>query len=648
MLRPFYNAMKLLLRACLKIERGPSARLLALASVGSAFRARCGDAQTSPPWPPPKSTAAGPLSIFRQALKSFGVAGWLLLACLTAAAGADSATGDTPAIRQKLVQTILSSDTDQQKLLTDLSETGSKLVGDVLLAWTRGGVYLYPAPGGTQIPVLLEDSQDATGKARAIRIIDGQFVKDAAGKELRFGDSELNSVDTDMRLRSSIRQTVDTLALASPDMDTRWAAVTKLGYSQKPKYIPILQARLVKETDATVKRALKEGIASLQIGDHDPQVQIAAIQQLQALCSIGNLDSLQKLAADPKTDPQVVKATNQAIAAIQAHIWWVNFFGTIFRGVSTGSILLVVALGLAITFGLMGVINMAHGEMIAIGAYTSYVVQNLFGTGFAFSINLPFSIMGKQLGFGLSLPGLNATGWFYQSYFLFVLPLSFLTAALAGLILERAVIQFLYRRPLESLLATWGVSLVMQQLFRMVFGANNVQVNSPTWLLGHCSLNDISFGYNRLFVIAFAILIVLGTWLLLTKTPLGLLIRAVMQNRSMASCMGVRTTRVNMMTFAFGSGLAGLAGAFLSQIGNVGPSLGQTYIVDSFMTVVVGGVGSIVGTVYSALGIGTSDQVLQQLLGSPVLGKIIVLTFIILFLQWKPGGLFPVRGRSLD
>jgi len=564
----------------------------------------------------------------KSLINSFaGFACWLVLS-LTAVA-ADAPTGDTPAIRQKLVQTLLSTDTDQQKLLTDLSETGSKLVGDVLLAWTRGGVFLYPAPGGTQVPVLLEDSQDASGKARAIRIIDGQFVKDAAGKDLRFGDSELTSVDTDMRLRSSIRQTVDTLALASPDMDTRWAAVTKLGYSQKPKYIPILQARLVKETDATVKRALKEGIASLQIGDHDPQVQIAAIQQLEALCSIGNLESLQKLAADSKTDPQVVKATNKAIAAIQTHIWWVNFFGTIFRGVSLGSILLVVALGLAITFGLMGVINMAHGEMIAIGAYTSYVVQNLFGTGFAFSINLPFSIMGKQLGFGLSLPGLNATGWFYQSYFLFVLPLSFLTAALAGLILERAVIQFLYRRPLESLLATWGVSLVMQQLFRMVFGANNVQVNSPTWLLGHCSLNDISFGYNRLFVIAFAILI-------------------VMQNRSMASCMGVRTTRVNMLTFAFGSGLAGLAGAFLSQIGNVGPSLGQSYIVDSFMTVVVGGVGSIIGTVYSALGIGTADQVLQQLLGSPVLGKIIVLTFIILFLQWKPGGLFPVRGRSLD
>jgi len=182
----------------------------------------------------------------------------------------------------------------------------------------------------------------------------------------------------------------------------------------------------------------------------------------------------------------------------------------------------------------------------------------------------------------------------------------------------------------------------------MVFGANNVQVNSPSWLQGHFDINDISFGYNRVFVIAFAVLIVLGTWLLLTKTPLGLLIRAVMQNRNMAACMGVRTDRVNMLTFALGSGLAGLAGAFLSQIGNVGPSLGQSYIVDSFMTVVVGGVGSIVGTVYSAIGIGTADQVLQQVTGSPVTGKIVVLISIILFLQWKPGGLFAIRSRSLD
>jgi urea transport system permease protein len=572
----------------------------------------------------------------------------LLLLCLKTAAATETNLVDESSVRQKLVQTILSSGDEQRKLINDLGDTGSKLVGDTLQAWTRGEIYLYDAPDGSKVPVLLEDQQDADGKARAIRIMDGQFVKDSSGKELRFGDSDLNSVDTDMHLRAAIQQSIDTLALASPDPDDRWSAVTKIGNSQRESYVPILQARVAKETDSRVTKAIHEGIASLQLSDTNPVVQVAAIKQLAAMGSIGNLEDLQKIAGNSKSDPAVISAAKLAVGSIEQHIWWVNFFGTIFRGISLGSILLIVALGLAITFGLMGVINMAHGEMIAVGAYTTYVVQNIFGSGFAFAVTLPFNIGGHQLGFGLHLPGLNATGWFYQSYFLFAIPLSFIMAALVGLVLERAVIQFLYRRPLESLLATWGVSLVLQQLFRMVFGANNVQVNSPSWLLGHFALHDVSFGYNRVFVIGFAILIVIGTWLLLSKTPLGLLIRAVMQNRAMASCMGVRTTRVNMMTFAFGSGLAGLAGSFLSQIGNVGPSLGQSYIVDSFMTVVVGGVGSIIGTVYSAIGIGTADQVLQQLLGSPVMGKIIVLTAIILFLQWKPGGLFSIRSRSLD
>jgi len=494
----------------------------------------------------------------------------------------------------------------------------------------------------------LEDQQDSQGKARAVRVDTGRFLTDAQGREMRFASGDLDSIDTDMRLRSAIQQALDALTLADPDPDARRSAVVKLGNSQKPQYLPILRARLAKENDAGVRRALEESLALLQLGDPDPALKVAAINRLAALKALGSLDSLQRVAAAPGQPPAVVAAARVALGKIENHIQSVNFFGTVFRGLSQGSILLVVALGLAITFGLMGVINMAHGEMIAVGAYTSYVVQNVFGSGFGFHITLPFSFGGRLIAFGFTLPGLHATGWWYESYFLFVIPLSFVMAALAGLAVERTIIRFLYRRPLESLLATWGVSLVMQQLFRMVFGANNVQVNSPSWLLGHFSIDDVLFGYNRVFVIGFAIVIVLGTWLLLTKTPLGLLIRAVMQNRDMASCMGVRTERVNMMTFAFGSGLAGLAGAFLSQIGNVGPSLGQSYIVDSFMTVVVGGVGSIVGTVCAALGIGTSDQVLQQLLGSPVMGKIIVLACIILFLQWKPGGLFSTRSRSLD
>jgi urea transport system permease protein len=572
----------------------------------------------------------------------------LVLACGFLLPAVTIRADDAPAIRQKIAQAIVSEGAGQQKLLDELSDSGgSKQIRDVLIAWTRDSVFLYDS-GGVKVPVLLEDQQDADGKARAVRIDNGQILKDEKNQDLHFAANDLSSAETDARLRSAIQLTLDALALSDSNPDTRRSAILKLGNSQKLKNIAILQTRQAKETDPSVKKTLHEAIALLQLGDPDAAVQIAAANQLGALQSMSGLDTLKKLAAGKTGNPDVAQAVNKAIDAIQSHMGVVNFFGTIFHGLSLGSILLVVALGLAITFGLMGIINMAHGEMIAVGAYTSYVVQNIFGTGFACSINLPFRFFGKPLGFGLHLPGLNATGWFYESYFLFALPLSFVMAALAGLVLERTVIRFLYRRPLESLLATWGVSLVMQQLFRMVFGANNVQVNSPAWLQGHFTICDVLFGYNRVFVIAFAVVIVIGTWLLLTKTPLGLLIRAVMQNRDMASCMGVRTDRVNMMTFAFGSGLAGLAGAFLSQIGNVGPSLGQSYIVDSFMTVVVGGVGSIVGTVYSALGIGTADQVLQQVTGSPVTGKIVVLVCIILFLQWKPGGLFAIRSRSLD
>jgi urea transport system permease protein len=242
---------------------------------------------------------------------------------------------------------------------------------------------------------------------------------------------------------------------------------------------------------------------------------------------------------------------------------------------------------------------------------------------------------------------MGLTGAALDAYFLVALVASFFMAALVGLVLERGVIRFLYKRPLESLLATWGVSLVLQQIFRHTFGAANVQVSSPGWLSGSFVVQDVLFAYNRLFVVGFACFIVIGTWLLLTRTSLGLQIRAVMQNRSMASCVGVRTDRVNMMTFAFGSGLAGMAGACLSQIANVGPSLGQSYIIDCFMIVVLGGIGNLVGTVSASLGVGMMDQVLQPFLGA-VMGKITVLAAIILFLQWRPAGLFATRSRNLE
>jgi len=543
-------------------------------------------------------------------------------------------------IRQSIAQAVISSPADQDFILDQIarSAVASKAERDLLTAWNNGEIYLYDDPSGKSIPVVLEQP-DTTDKTRAFRVDTGELLQDSNGTAVMIDPNTATAADINAVLRKKIQRTLDLLKLSDPNPEVRGATAFKLGLSQKAENLPVLETRLKQETDPRVRKMLLEATALIELADMaHPDRQVAAADALAKLNWIGGLDALGALKESKSASPEAKLAAAKATQSIRNYLSVVNFFGTIFRGLSLGSILLVSALGLAITFGLMGVINMAHGEMIAVGAYTTYVVENVFRDG------LPLS----PLGVRIVLPGLHLSGWPFQTYFIFAIPLSFLAAALAGLVLERLVIRFLYRRVLESLLATWGVSLIMQQLFRLVFGANNVQVNSPSWLLGNFTVSDIILGYNRIFVIAFAILIVVGTWMLLKKTPLGLFIRAVIQDRDMAACMGVPTERVNMLTFAFGSGLAGLAGAFLSQIGNVGPSLGQSYIIDSFMTVVVGGVGSIAGTVVSAFGIGVSDQVLQQVLGSPVLGKIMVLAAIILFLQWKPGGFFPTRSRSLD
>jgi urea transport system permease protein len=541
-------------------------------------------------------------------------------------------------VRKLLCQAILSQGADQQKYVAALADTNSDIARKILVAWPNDGVFLIDDGKGQKVPVTLEDAQDADGKQKAVRIDTGGYLTDATGKPQSFFANDLDSVDCDMRLKVAIKDTLELMTLNDPDPEARRSSVMKLGMLQKESYLPILQARIPKEADRHVKAALDQAIAIIQLKNPDPKVQIPAIQTLGAAASIAARDVLAAVVANPASTPDELSAAKESLKLIDQHIERVDFFGTLFRGLSLGSILLVVAIGLAITFGLMGVINMAHGELIAVGAYTCYVVENVFGSGLSLS---PF-------GLSFHIPGFNFGGWQFQTYFIFAVPLSFLTAAGVGILLETSVIRFLYRRPLESLLATWGVSLILQQTFHLVFGAANVQVDSPSWLSGNFTVSDVILGYNRLFVIGFAVVIIFATWLLLTKTPLGLLIRAVMQNRNMAACMGVPTERVNMLTFAFGSGLAGLAGAFLSQIGNVGPSLGQNYIVDAFMTVVVGGVGNLFGTVYSALGIGTLDETLQQLFGSPVVGKITILICIILFLQWRPSGLFATKGRGLE
>jgi urea transport system permease protein len=562
---------------------------------------------------------------------------FLLLAGL-AAGPARAALG----ARATLVEAML-AETEPRKieLIASLAGEADPAIEPLLKAWREDALFLYePAAGGARVPVLLIGDNDADDARAAQRVDTASPLLDAAGQPVRLIAADLNGVEHSSQIRRAMKAVVDLLEVTSPDRKKRLQAVQTIGFTQDPLQLPALLKRIPLETDADVQRALREAVAVTRLNLPEPEAKLAALTELKTLHSLSSYDLIRaaQREAEAAGDKPVAEAAKSALWSIDNHKSNVNFFGTLFRGLSLGSILLIVAIGLAITFGLMGVINMAHGEMIAVGAYTTYVVENVFGSG----VTLPF------FGFSLAIPGMHTSGALYQSYFLFALPLSFVAAALVGIALERSIIRFLYRRPLESLLATWGVSLLLQQGLKLMFGSNNVQVSSPSYLSGNWTVNDIIFGWNRVFVIGFAAVIVFGVWLILTKTPLGLLIRAVMQNRAMASCMGVRTERVNMLTFGLGSGLAGLAGAFISQIGNVGPSLGQNYIVDCFMTVVVGGVGNLAGTIYSALGIGLVDQSLQQILLNPVLGKILVLVAIILFLQWRPSGLFVTRSRNLD
>ena len=564
--------------------------------------------------------------------------------------------------RATIVRAILAPEAAQTRtLLASLSGNPDEAIPVLLDAWRTDNLFIY-AEGETPVPVQLTGAKDADEARAALRVDTGEPLRDSAGQPLRLAASGLKAVEHTTSLRRAMKGVLDVFDMVSPDVARRIKAIQAFGLAQDATKLPILQERLGVETDPKALRFLREAVALIQLKDSKDDVKLAALGELKALHTLSSTDFLQRALkeAEEKKNEPLITAAKGALYAVESHRSTVDFMGTLFRGVSLGSILLVAALGLAITFGLMRVINMAHGEMIAVGAYTTYLVQNIVGAG----VTLPF------FGFSLPEPGMNLSGAAYQWYFITALPLSFLAAAIVGIGLERSVIQWLYRRPLESLLATWGVSLVLQQVFRLMFGANNVQVSSPVYLSGNWTVNDVLLGWNRVFVIGFAILIVFGMWLVLTKTSLGLLIRASMQNRQMAACMGVRTERVNLLTFGLGSGLAGLAGAFLSQIGNVGPSLGQSYIIDSFMVVVVGGVGSLAGTIISAFGIGGVDQVLQQYLpfwapglawvpgiggflqnlaqDAAVFGKILVLGGIILFLQWKPAGLFVTRSRNLD
>jgi urea transport system permease protein len=422
------------------------------------------------------------------------------------------------------------------------------------------------------------------------------------------------------RLRAELDTALAALKLLSKDDAVRSTAIKALLKDPDAAKLPLLEKALAKETNPAIKVQLQLARAAALLGSADATQRKAAAQAL----GDSQDPATQQLLNDrllQETDAAVKTQIQTSLTKIKGTLGWGDKLGVVFTGISLGSILLLAALGLAITYGLMGVINMAHGELMMIGAYATYVVQGLFRNYFP-----------------------SAFDW----YLLAAIPVAFAASAIVGAVLERLVIRFLYGRPLETLLATWGISLMLMQLVRSVFGAQNVGVENPSWMSGGWAvLPNLSLPYNRMFIVLFAVAVLAGVALLISKTRLGLFVRGVTQNRSIAACMGVNTARIDTYAFALGSGIAGLAGCALSQIGNVGPDLGQSYVVDSFMVVVLGGVGQLAGTVYAALGLGLLNKLLEGWAGA-VLAKIAVLVFIIVFIQKRPQGIFAMKGRSAE
>ena len=484
------------------------------------------------------------------------------------------------------------------------------------------------AEGDAQALTLLQALADGDLQTAAKRvfIVKGDSATDALTGEKIDLPAERDDITVNNRLRREIASAIAALRLISPDRKVRLDAAKALVESAEPAMLPLVSKAVTAETDTTIKPLLELIQASLELKSDAKDVRMAALRKLENSNHSGTKTLLlsileMKDGAFVEPDEEIRSAAQKALRAVEGRLAWGERAGQLFSGISLGSILLLAALGLAITYGLMGVINMAHGELIMIGAYATYVVQNLFRTHLA-----------------------GAFDWYLAA----AVPISFLASAIVGIALERLVIRFLYGRPLETLLATWGISLFLIQSVRTIFGAQNVQVENPSFMSGGIEmLSGVVLPWSRVVIILFAACVVVLVWLLLTRTRLGLFVRGVTQNRAMASCVGVKTPRVDMLAFGLGSGIAGLAGCALSQIGNVGPDLGQSYIVDSFMVVVLGGVGQLAGTVYAALGLGFASKLLEAWQGA-VLAKIGVLIFIIVFIQKRPQGLFALKGRAVE
>jgi len=449
---------------------------------------------------------------------------------------------------------------------------------------------------------------------------DGKFIEAATGAAVASLPDGIAAVRLNNRLRRTVEAALGGLTLLSPDPAKRILAAQSVLKSHDETALPVIDGALAKETNLAARQAFAEARAAILLfksGATD-------VEKLEAVATIKDrgdqeaLALLTSLGADQP--PLIARAIAGAISSIQGNLALWSSVQNAWYGLSLGSVLLLAAIGLAITFGVMGVINMAHGEMVMIGAYTTFVVQETIRTRY---------------------PGL------FDYSLLIAVPLAFLVAGGIGVLIERSIIRFLYGRPLETLLATWGLSLVLQQAVRTMFGPTNREVGNPSWMSGAFELGQITITYNRLWILCFTLAVFVILLAMLRYTALGLEMRAVTQNRRMAASMGIATSRVDALTFGLGSGIAGIAGVALSQIDNVSPNLGQSYIIDSFMVVVFGGVGNLWGTLVGAFTLGIANKFLEPVAGA-VLGKIAILVLIILFIQKRPRGLFALKGRAVE
>ncbi|CDY75938.1 Urea ABC transporter, permease protein UrtB [Caballeronia glathei] len=481
------------------------------------------------------------------------------------------------------------------------------------------------APSVAILSALADGSLVATDSGRVLLQTDDGNKDPLTGKAVDAPDAQ--PVTLNNLLRSKVAGALSGLQLASADIAKRREAVAALLKNPDPSMKPLIDRARAAETDLALKKRLDTLWAMTALHDPDAAKRLEAVELVAARHDLDMFELLRPIVAK-KADGTFNEADERVRTAAQAGIEDLNSIqrrgeiaGTVFAGLSLGSVLLLAALGLAITYGLIGVINMAHGEFLMIGAYATYVVQNLVQHYAPAAFN-----------------------W----YPLFAVPVSFAAAAVIGIVLERLVLRHLYGRPLETLLTTFGISLILIQATRTIFGAQNVQVTNPSWMSGGVNvMQNLILPYNRLTILGFSLVVVFIAWAVLTKTRLGLFVRAVTQNRRMAACVGVKTARVDSYAFAFGAGIAGLGGCALSQIGNVGPDLGQSYIIDSFMAVVLGGVGQLAGTVIGGFGLGLVSKAIEPFWGA-VLAKIAVLVLIVLFIQKRPQGMFALKGRSAE